>query len=313
MAKQLWPMRPRHKFKRYSLLNLNNMKTFISKSFVLIVGLALSLFMGSAVAVYAGNIVAGAFALVTFAATCVGAFVNAPKYALNTIGTVASGIGTSTSFNGVKGVPQALVFEVSTTPQSITVNINGRITTVFLDTAGINNLVNPRTSGRPATSFYLPISNGLMTDLTMDITIVNNVAAAFDLFAISVDAAPVDSPGFYVSSRQTINAGSIQVFDDFTYLALPNAAAADQITVLGNKKNSQGQRVAGGFTSRIELAGSRALIAQRENAVSGLVAAKVAFDNYNGDYQQINFQPVATQVAYVQRLVGADFRGLEVF
>jgi ATP-dependent Clp protease adapter protein ClpS len=31
--------------------------------------------------------------------------------------------------------------------------------------------------------------------------------------------------GHIVRRRQTVNAGSIQVFDDFTYLALPNAAA----------------------------------------------------------------------------------------
>lgn len=289
------------------------MKKIITKFFVLIVGLLLAMFVGSAVAAFTSDLIGFVLSVVLFGATVIGAFVNAPAYALNTIGTVASGIGVSTSFNGVKGIPGALVFEVSTTPQSITVNINGRVTTVFLDTAGINNLANPRTNGRPANSFFIPIANGLMTEYTMDITIVNNVAAAFDLLAISADSAPVDAPGFYVSSRQTVNAGSIQVFDDFTYLALPNAAAADQITLLGSKKNSEGQRVAGNWNSRVELAGARAILAQRENAVSGLVAAKVAFDNYNKDYQQINFQPVATQVVYVQRLVGADFRGLELY
>lgn len=290
------------------------MRRLIINFALAVFALFMAAFFGTVIASVAGYAIGLCVAVFMFAVSLVGIVTGKNSgLAYNTIGTVASGIGTSTSFNGVKGVPGALVFEVSTTPQQITVNINGRITTVLLDTAGINNLANPRTQGRPATSFYIPISNGLQTDFTMDITIVNNVAAAFDLFAISTSAAPVDAPGFYVSSRQTVNGGSIQVFDDFTYLALPNAVAADQITLLGSKINSQGQPVSGNWTSRCELQGVRSLISQRENAASGLVPAKVAFDNYNGDYAQINFQPVATQIVYVQRLVGADFRGLQVF
>jgi len=116
-----------------------------------------------------------------------------------------------------------------------------------------------------------------------------------------------------VSQRSTVNAGAIATFDDFTYLALPNMVAADQLTVIGNKQNADGELVNGQWASRLELQGIRALIAQRENAVTGLVPTKVAFDNYEGDYQQINFQPNATQLVYLQRLVGADFRGVELY
>lgn len=237
-------------------------------------------------------------------------------YALNVIGTVAPGVGTTTAFNGIKGISGALVFEVSTTPQQITVNINGRITSVFLDTAGINNLCNPRTNGRPANSFYLPIANGLMTDFTMDITITNAVAAAFDLLAISTDGAPVDRPGFYVSQRLQINTGSTQIFggpdDNFTYLALPSMTNSDVLTLIGPKKDSEGRPVGGSWNSRVEIQGLRALIAQRENAASGLVPAKQAIDNYQGDYYQVNFQPAANQVVYVQRMVDASFKGIDL-
>jgi hypothetical protein len=292
------------------------MKKFFHFAGLTVAALFLTLLVGVSVTSVTNELIGFVVTMVLAAANFI-AIVNSKAgknyLALNTIGTVASGVGVTTAFNGVKGIPGMLVFEVSTTPQSITVNINGRVTTVLLDTAGINNLANPRTNGRPATSFAIPISNGLQTEFTMDISVVNNVAAAFDLLAISGNCAPVDAPGFYVSSRQTVNAGSIQVFDDFTYLALPNMVALDQLTILGNKKNREGQYVNGSWSSRAELGGIRALISQRENAVSGLVPAKVAFDNYDRDYQQINFQPNATQVVYVQRLVGADFRGLEVF
>ncbi len=222
------------------------------------------------------------------------------------LGTISSGVGQVTNINSYKGCPQFLVFEIGTTPQSIKVTVNGRLTIVDLNTAGINALANPRVSGRAANSFIIPIANGLITDVTLDIQVTNNVASTFDLFGITKNFAPVDAPGFYVSKSQSLNAGTVVEFTNFTYLALPSIAASDFVQIVGNKRSWSGEVAGGQWSTRNEPAGLRALLSQYETQA---VSAKNAIDNYNNEYEAVYFTPGASQTVFVQRLVPFDTRG----
>lgn len=223
----------------------------------------------------------------------------------NLIGSVASGVGTTTNFNGFKSISQFLVFEISTVPQAIKVNVNGRVLIVDLDAAGITALRNPRVIAPPTNGYIIPISNGLQTEFTMDISVTNGVAAAFNLYAISKDAAPVDYPGFFTSLGVTVNQGSTQLFDNFKYLALPSMTASDNLNIVGKKKFADGRLAAGEWSSRMELEGARNLLGQYE----GNSGNKIAFDNYSNEWSQLWFTPNATQKVYVQRLVDVNYRG----
>jgi len=231
----------------------------------------------------------------------------ASSHAYNLIGTVASGVGTRTSFLSFKSIPQFLVFEVATTPQNIKINVNGRIEIVNLDTAGINALCNARVVGRSANSFILPLANGLITDLTMDVEVINNVASAFDIFGVSKNAAPVDGAGLYTSLSQTLQQGTANEFRDFKYLALPNLNLTnDVLNIIGSKIRSNGVKVSGQWNGRIEPAPMRAFLSQYETQS---VASKLALDNYSGEWESVWLTPFAQQKVYVQKLVSANTKG----
>jgi len=230
----------------------------------------------------------------------------------NFIGTVAAGIGTPTPFNAYNSVPQFLYFEIATTPQRLTVNVSGDTLICDLDTAGLNALKNPRSEGIPTNGFLIPLANGLITGKTIDITIVNNVATAFPLYGISVDAAPVDNPGFYVSLGANINAGATVILENFTYAAFPsmtagNAANADTMNMTGWKKNRLGALMSDEWAGKIEMEGLRGVLSQYEN---NSVNLKVAFDNYNRtSIKRLAFTPFAAQKIYLQKLFPASSKG----
>lgn len=217
----------------------------------------------------------------------------------NVIGTVASGVGTSTSFNAFNTVPQYLYFEIGTTPQNLKVNVSGESLICDLDTAGLNAIKNPRVYGSATNGFLIPLANGLITGKNIDITVVNNVATAFTLFAVSFQAAPVDAPGYFVNLGINVNAGATADLVNWTYLGIPSFAALDILNVYGNKLRANGQDTGNDWSGKMELENTRGTLAWYENNTGN----KVAIDNFNRQFNRALFTPNAAQKIYVQRLV----------
>lgn len=216
----------------------------------------------------------------------------------NVVGAIASGVGVTTQINAFNTVPQFLYFEIGTTPQNLKVNVSGDTLICDLDTAGLNAIKNQRVLGSATNGFLIPLANGLITGKNIDITLVNNVATAFTLFAVSFQAAPVDAPGYFYNLGITVNAGATAEINNFKYLGVPSFSALDILNTYGNKLMANGQDTGQDWSGKMELENTRGTLAWYENNTGN----KVAIDNLNGQFTKILFTPNATQKIYVQRL-----------
>lgn len=217
----------------------------------------------------------------------------------NVVGVVASGVGVATSFNAFNTVPQFLYFEIATTPQNLKVNVSGDTLICDLDTAGLNAIKNQRVLGSATNGFLIPLANGLITGKNIDITVVNNVAATFSVFAFSFQSAPVDAPGYYISLGVNVNAGATADIVNWKYLAIPSFSALDILNTYGNKRTSKGMDTGADWSGKMELEDVRGSLGWYENNTGN----KVAIDNFNGQFNRALFTPNAAQKIYIQRLV----------
>jgi hypothetical protein len=223
----------------------------------------------------------------------------------NIIGTVASGVGTTTNLPTQTMLPQFLYFEIATVPQSIKVNVNGDSLLVDLDTAGISALSNIRSNGKPTSGFLIQVANGLLTGVNVDITVVNNVATAFTVFGLNRRYVPVDAPGLMQSLGITLNASQAFDVENFFYAAFPSMTANDTLNIYGNRFNLNGAATGREWSAKEELEPIRGGLQLYENQTA---SAKIAFDNYDRDITRINFIPNAAQKIYFQRLIPAGER-----
>lgn len=214
------------------------------------------------------------------------------------IGTVVSGVGLATNLPTLTYVPQFIYFEISTVPQSIKVNVNGDGLVCDLDGAGITAMSNIRSNGRPTNGYLIQISNGLIKNKNVDITITNGVASAFTAFAINGNEV-VDVPAYLISTGITINAAQSFNLEQFSYVALPSFVAADILNLYGYKRKISGEQVNSLFSTKQEFETLRGLLQLTENMTVG----KNAIDNYDGTWSELNFTPNASQRVYVQRAI----------
>lgn len=207
------------------------------------------------------------------------------------IGTVASGVGVSTTLPVQYNIPQALYFEIATTPQSIKINVNGETVVMDLDTAGINVMRNIASNGSPTNGFYLMLATGFIPDKNLEITVVNNVAAAFDVFSVNDRWAPNYGGVKYICQTLGVQLNASQNFDlrNFYYAGFPSLVAADVFN----------WRTKDGLSARQEDATVRGYLQYYENNVGN----KLAVDNRDGRFEFVNLQPNAAQRVYYSRLI----------
>lgn len=249
------------------------------------------------------------FAILLTGSACMGFFGSAEQDPLfvfaNLIGVVASGIGTSTAIPTITTVHQFIYFEIATTPQSIKVNVNGDTLIMDLDTAGINVIKNIRSNGTFTNGFLFQMATGMISGVNVDITVVNNVAAAFNVFGFN-RRRMAQGYNQYVQTLG-INLNASQSFDvtNFIYFGAPSMASADILNIYRNQSTSggPGRNPTIPFSAKQELETFRGTLQLFENQSTALKSA--AFDNYDRDIDRINFIPVAAQKIYIQRIVPA--------
>lgn len=223
------------------------------------------------------------------------------------IGTIASGIGTTTTITAVDYIPQFLYWNNATTLQSARVTVNGQ-PILDLDTAGLNIFRSLRTNGLVTNGFLIPLANQLITGKTMDLTFTNNVAAAITVYGFSIRRNQ-PAPVYIQSLQKTINANTGTMITGFSFLGVPNMATTDLMTV-----HFSGDVPDGGFSNRgsldqkMEREIVQALLAYTQSDVNGALPYSV--DNADGGISSIDFLPTAAQKIYLQRYasVGSDIQ-----
>lgn len=210
---------------------------------------------------------------------------------MSRIGTVAAGVGVSTILPIQYNIPQALYFEIPTTPQAIKININGETVLMDLDTAGINVLKNVASNGSPTNGFFLMLATGFIPNKNVEITIINNVATAFDVFEVKDKWAPVYNGVKYAVQSLGVSLNASQNFDisDFYYLGIPSLVTLDVFN----------WSTRDGITNRQEPETIRGYLQYFENNNGN----KLALDNRDGRFIKANLQPNAAQKIYYSRLI----------
>jgi hypothetical protein len=209
-------------------------------------------------------------------------FAGSGFYVATVIGTVAAGVGVTTTL-ATTYVPQYLIFTVGTTPSQLKINALGDGVVMDLDAAGLTALRGIRRYSQIADYYFMPLADGIIQGKNVEITVTNQDAAAFTLFGSS------KQKGFaYVQSlRQVCLANSGVDFKKFAYLSFPSMAANDELNVTFKDGHTQ-------KFSREEL---ESWLGNNQNETS----SRYSLDNLDGNVSIANFIGAAQQTAYLVR------------
>jgi len=204
------------------------------------------------------------------------------------IGTIASGVGTSTTFQ-LPYLPERLRYIAATQLQGIKVNVLGVGVIVDLDAAGLNAFGKTRLIGSITGGYQIPLADGYIGQKNVEITCINSAAVAIDLFVESTNTGGL---GYIRSLRQTAFASTPLELKKFNLIGLTNSAAADDLDITW----------ADGYVNKVTIAELPFLSApyQTDPAVSKVL------DNIEGFITSIRFIPASQQVVYVQDVLFTD-------
>jgi hypothetical protein len=207
-----------------------------------------------------------------------------PKgYAYQLIGSIAASASGSIS---LKYVPQFIYMEPATVPTSFTVDVLGDGVVKKLDGNGLNIEKNLRSYGVATNGYLIQLSDGLINDKNVTITITNAVAAPLSIYGFS----RAKKGGVYLQSVQNkVFANSGQDFTDFAYLGLPSMATSDDLNITYRDGLTQ-------LMSSVELPATTGMYQNQ---------TRKAIDNINRIVKRASFIPAADQTVYVMRYVRA--------
>lgn len=142
----------------------------------------------------------------------------------------------------------------------------------------------------------------------MDLTFVNNVAAAITVYGFSIRKNQ-PAPVYIQSLQKTINANTGTMITGFSFLGVPNMTTTDLMTIHFSKDMPNG-----GFSNRgaldqkMEREIVQALLSYTQADVNQ--ASPYAIDNADGGISSIDYLPTASQKIYIQRYasVGSDIQ-----
>lgn len=201
------------------------------------------------------------------------------------LGTVAGGIGTTTSFTQ-QFLPEVIWFTTAT-PPDVNIKVSGDGTPWDVPGAAVNEFATVRQLSRTANYYLLRMASGLVKGKMTTYTITNQTAAAFNVYGDS-RVTPVGSRLYYVlANSQVCLASSGYTFTDFDYLSFANAGATDKYNVTYADNTQQP------FDSRDEL---KAMLQFYQNSIS---AVAYNFDNVSRNIKSVQVTPAAQQIAYV--------------
>lgn len=197
------------------------------------------------------------------------------------IGTIASGVGTVTTFQ-LAFLPERLRFIAATQLTAIKVNILGEGVICDLDANGITSIGKMQMMGDVTNGYQIPLADGLIPAKNVEITITNSAAVAVDLYAESTNKG---GKAYVQCLRSTAFASTPVDLTKFSYLGLQNAAASDQIDITYQD----------GTINKTEFAELPFILALMQNSV----ATPKGIDNTLGLISKVRFIPNATQIIYI--------------
>jgi hypothetical protein len=202
------------------------------------------------------------------------------------VGTIASGVGTPTPVP-LQYCPQVINW-IQTAAVDINVKVLGDGTTYDIVAAGITETGVSRQLGRFTNQYNVVLANGLLLNKTTTITVTNQVASSFTLYAASENRGDRYIKGI----TQNMLAASGVEFSNFLFICFPSAGATDLYTLTYIDGTNQPYR-------REDL---RTRLQRFQNVIN---AAGYSLDNYDGSVMKINVLPTAQQNAYLLQLVSA--------
>jgi hypothetical protein len=200
------------------------------------------------------------------------------------IGQAASGIGTATTIN-TTFVPQFLYWNNATLPQGLRVSVFGDGVICDLDTNGISIFRGLRNPGYKTAGFMIPLSDGLITGKNVEIVFTNGVAAAIDIYGISIQKGRI----YMQSLKQTALASSGIEIRGFACLGLPTIAAGDITNV----------EFMDGLVQKFDQVEIQSYYQMFQNDVNGGISGLI--DNFEAKIKRVNFTPAANETIYIMR------------
>lgn len=150
---------------------------------------------------------------------------------MSKVETIAAGPAVSTT-GKTNYAPQFFVFKVGTIPTNVKINIEGTGVTYDLSSAGLRGLQAAIGYSKDPDVYVIPVASGFVKQRNCQITIENADAAEFELYSVSDRyPTPGEDLAYFQAITQNVNANSGTLIDKFTFLAMPSAAADDNIIV----------------------------------------------------------------------------------
>lgn len=204
------------------------------------------------------------------------------------IGTIASGVGTSTTFQ-LPYLPERLRYIAATQLTGLKVNVLGVGVITDLDANGLTALGRMGWVGDVTNGYQIPMADGYIPNVNVEITVVNSAAVAIDLYVESTNKGGF---GYIRNLRQTAFASTPLELKKFSMLGLTNTGATDDLDIT----------FADGYVNKVTIAELPFLAVPYQ---TNSMTAKV-IDNRNGKITSVRFIPAAQQTVYIQDVLLTD-------
>jgi hypothetical protein len=224
------------------------------------------------------------------------AFVPVDSFIVSAIalGTLTTGAAVVSNFNSTY-VPEFFFYTAATQLTGVKITVQGDGVIFDSDANGLNHVGVGRLVGQVTNSYYVRLTNGLITGKNV-IWEFTNSAAQTPVIYVDSQQTP-NRPKYLQLLRQAILANSGQDFSDFATLSLPSIAAADVVNILYRDGTQQ------------QL--NRQDILAKLQYVQNIVNTPVyTIDNYAQMIKKVNIIAAAAQNAYVQRWVAPASGGM---
>jgi len=199
--------------------------------------------------------------------------------------TAAGGVGITTT-QTITYLPQYLIFTAAIVPTSVRVSVLGELEIDNLDGAGVDAL-NDWRKPADATSgglYVLPLANGLIKGVNVQISFTNNGVPAIILYGGSSNGI---GSKYLQTMQNEVIANTGMIIEDFLTILIPAATGADYADVNFSDGGSDRWEV-----DVLNLQSN--LIQFEENP---------QIDNANGNIVKANFVPAADRQIYLARYI----------
>lgn len=200
-------------------------------------------------------------------------------------------------------VPQFLTFNRAATPTLLRITVQGDGVILDLDATGIDALGNNRVIDNISNQYVFQLANGLIQGKNVTVEVTNPVGATLTLRGYSRQVGQF----YFQRLSQIALANSGIDFTDFSYLAFPNAAAADIFNITTGDRGVQGgPNVIGVTEASSNREDIQSLLQLTQVVTSPAGSAQYNIDNYEAMIQKVNFIPQAQQKVYYTRMQRAS-------